>query len=97
VPLAAPDVGSAEAAGAAWGAGGGVAATGSRSIVRTWRVRPASVRTTAEGIAPVASFSIVARSPEYNPVPLIRTRSPTVNPARPALADRLIDATVGRT
>jgi hypothetical protein len=60
--------GSAEAAGeACWTGAGGVeaAATGSRSIVRTWRVRPASVRTTADGIGPVVCFSIVASSPVY--------------------------------
>ena len=55
------------------------------------------VRTTADGIGPLAIFSIVARSPEYSPVPVIRTRSPSFSPARPVLADRLIDATVGRT
>jgi len=55
------------------------------------------VRTTADGIGPVVSFSIVARSPEYSPVPVILTRSPTFRPARPVLADRLIAATVGRT
>ncbi len=38
-------------------------AIGSRSIVRTWRVRPASVRTSAAGITPVAIFSITAASP----------------------------------
>jgi hypothetical protein len=90
--------GSADAAAGAWDVGcAAAAATGSRSIVRTWRVRPASVRTTADGIAPVVSFSIVASSPEYRPVPLIRTRSPSFSPARPVLAERLIEATVGRT
>jgi len=38
-------------------------AIGSRSIVRTWRVRPASVRTRAAGMTPVAIFSITAASP----------------------------------
>jgi len=48
-------------------------------------------------MAPVVSRSIVAISPEYNPEPAIRTRSPTFRPARPVLAERLIEATVGRT
>ena len=38
-------------------------AIGSRSIVRTWRVRPASVRTSAAGMTPEVSFSITAASP----------------------------------
>lgn len=38
-------------------------AIGSRSIVRTWRVRPASVRTSAAGMTPEAIFSITAASP----------------------------------
>jgi hypothetical protein len=38
--------------------------TGSRSIVRTWRDFPASVRTTADGMTPpVTSFSMTAISP----------------------------------
>jgi hypothetical protein len=36
---------------------------GCRSIVRTWRVRPASVRTTAAGMAPVLKRSMTATSP----------------------------------
>ena len=37
--------------------------TGLRSIVRTWRVLPLAVRTTADGMTPVLIFSIVTISP----------------------------------
>ena len=53
--------------------GGGAQGIGSRSIVRTWRVRPASVRTSAVGITPPGSFSMTAASPLYRPLPTIRT------------------------
>ena len=72
-------------------------AIGSRSIVRTWRVRPASVRTSAAGMTPDVSFSITAASPAYSPPPAILTRSPTDSPALPLPALRSIVATVGRT
>ena len=39
------------------------AATGSRSMVRTWRLRPASVRTVAAGTTDPPIFSITATSP----------------------------------
>src|SRR4029079_13281145 len=51
-------------------------AIGSRSMVRTWRVRPASVRTNAAGMTPEVSFSITAASPAERPLPEVRTRSP---------------------
>jgi len=37
--------------------------TGSRSMVRTWRLRPASVRTVAAGTTDPPSFSMTASSP----------------------------------
>ena len=39
------------------------AASGSRSMVRTWRLRPASVRTAAAGTTDPPSFSMIATSP----------------------------------
>ncbi len=60
--------GSAEAAGAGTSAAatfapGAAGGSGSRSTVRTWRVRPASVRTRAPGMTPAVSFSMTAASP----------------------------------
>src|SRR3990170_2591519 len=73
------------------------ASAGTRSIVRTWRVPPLDVRTSAEGITPWLSRSITAVSPEYMPDASMRTRSPTAKPARPAPAVRLIRARLGRS
>ena len=58
-----PASGSAVGRPASGSAGGRLAVTGSRSIVRTWRVLPASVRTTADGMTPETSFSMTAVSP----------------------------------
>src|SRR6187401_3090385 len=66
-------------------------------MVRTWRVLPASVRTTADGTRPFGMRSMTADSPEYRPVPVIRTRVPTESPARPLPALTSMMATVGRT
>ena len=72
-------------------------AIGSRSIVRTRRVPPASVRTAAVGMTPATRRSMVASSPAYRPVPLIRTRPPTLRFSRPAPAVMSIATRFGRT
>ena len=66
--VGAPFAGDADAAGVAAAVVPG--ATGSRSMVRTWRVLPLSVLTCADGMTPVAKRSMTAMSPLYNPFPV---------------------------
>ena len=72
-------------------------AIGSRSIARTRRVPPPSVRTVAAGMTPATSRSIVASSPAYRPAPAMRTRAPTLRFLRPAPAVTSIETRFGRT
>ena len=65
--------------------------------MRTRRVRPASVRTSADGISPPGIDSTTAISPLYSPPPMIRTRRPMVIPSRPLWAFTSIATTLGRT
>src|SRR5438552_2983374 len=61
-----------------------------------YRAALASRLPIAAGIALPTNFSIVASSPEYRPLPMIRTRSPIVSPPRPAPAVRSIATTLVR-
>src|SRR4029077_7074830 len=66
------------------------ARTGSRSMVRTRRERPASVRTETAGMTPPETDSTIATSPTYRPL-RIRTRWPRLIEERPFPAERLIE------
>jgi len=63
--------------------------------MRTWRLRPDAVRTTAAGITPDTRRSITATSPASAPDPAIVTFMPTLRSDRQRPASRLIVATVG--